>query len=169
MPGSRPEDAGDLAHFSRARTPQQARHQKRAPDERREQEARGRETEPEEEVRPVEVAERPQRHGRQKQTAEGLKALRMAAQLAPESARFAYVYAVALNDAGQAKEAMQVLAVALKRDPYDRDILSGLAYFTAQAGNREVALGYVRQLRELDPENSQYAQMAKQIEGAPPR
>ena len=106
---------------------------------------------------------------RQKQTAEGLKALRMAAQLAPESARFAYVHAVALNDAGQAKEAMQVLAVALKRDPYDRDILSGLAYFTAQAGNREVALGYVRQLRELDPENSQYAQMAKQIEGVPPR
>jgi Flp pilus assembly protein TadD len=106
---------------------------------------------------------------RQKQAAESLKALRMAAQFAPESARFAYVYAVALNDAGQGKDAMQVLANALKREPYDRDILSGLAYFTARAGNREQALVYVRQLRELDPENSQYAQMAKQIEGAPAR
>jgi Flp pilus assembly protein TadD len=57
----------------------------------------------------------------------------------------------------------------LKREPYDRDLLSGLAYFTAQAGNRELALGYARQLRALDPENSQYAQMEKQIEGGPPR
>ena len=106
---------------------------------------------------------------RQKETAEGLKALRMASELAPESARFAYVYAVALNDSGQNREAMQVLATALKREPYDRDLLSGLAYFTAQAGNRELALGYARQLRALDPENSQYAQMEKQIEGGSPR
>jgi len=52
---------------------------------------------------------------------------------------------------------------------YRRDVLSGLAYFTAQAGNRELALSYVKQLRELDPENRQYAQMAQQIGGVPPR
>jgi predicted CXXCH cytochrome family protein len=104
---------------------------------------------------------------RQKQAAEGLKELRKAVQLAPENARFAYVYAVALHDAGQIKDAMQVLATALKREPYDRDVLSGLAYFTAQAGNRQQALDYVRQLRELDPENSQYAQLAKQIQSTP--
>ena len=45
----------------------------------------------------------------------------------------------------------------------------GLAYFTAQAGNRELALGYVKELRELDPENAQYARMASQIESTPPR
>ena len=106
---------------------------------------------------------------RQKQSAEGLKALRVASELAPENERFAYVYAVALNDAGRAKEAIQVLAAALKRDPYARDVLSGLAFFTAQAGKRELALGYVRQLRALDPENAQYAQMERQVEGAPPR
>jgi predicted CXXCH cytochrome family protein len=104
---------------------------------------------------------------RQKQASEGLKELRKAVELAPENARFAYVYAVALHDAGQIKEAIQVLATALKREPYDRDVLSGLAYFTAQAGNRQQALGYVRQLRELDPENPQYAQLAKQIQSAP--
>jgi Flp pilus assembly protein TadD len=102
---------------------------------------------------------------RQKQAAEGLKALRTAAKLAPDNPRFAYVYAVALNDAGQRKEAVQVLAAARKRDSWDRDLLSGLAYFTAQAGNREQALDYVRQLRELDPEDPRYAGMAEQIGG----
>jgi Flp pilus assembly protein TadD len=103
---------------------------------------------------------------RQKQPAEGLKSLRTAVQLAPDNARFAYVYAVALNDAGRTREAVQVLASALKREPYDRDLLTGLAHFAAQAGDREQALGYFRQLRGLDPENSQYAQMVKQIERA---
>ena len=106
---------------------------------------------------------------RQKQSAEGLKALRVASELAPDSARFAYVHAVALNDTGRAKEALQVLAAALKREPYDRDVLSALAFFSAQSGARETALGYVGKLRELDPENPQYAQMEKQIENAPPR
>jgi Flp pilus assembly protein TadD len=105
---------------------------------------------------------------RQKQTAESLKSLRASVDLAPESARFAYVYAVALNTAGQTREALAVLNAALKRDQYDPDVLSGLAFFTAQAGNRELALRYVKQLRELDPENPQYAQMAQQIGSAPP-
>ena len=103
---------------------------------------------------------------RLKRPAESLAALRAAAQLAPDNARFAYVYAVALNDAGQRSEALKVLALALARHPYDRDVLSGLAYFSAQGGKREQALGYVKQLRELDPENAEYAQMATQIEGA---
>ena len=106
---------------------------------------------------------------RQKATADSLRSLKTAADLAPESARFAYVYAVALNSAGRNKEALDVLAAARKREPYDRDLLSGLAFFTAQSGNRELALGYVKELRELDPENPQYARMASQIESAAPR
>ena len=47
----------------------------------------------------------------------------------------------------------------------NRDLLWGLAHFTAQAGNREQALDYVRQLRELDPEDPQYERMAQQIGG----
>jgi Flp pilus assembly protein TadD len=76
------------------------------------------------------------------------------------------VYAVALNDAGHPREAVATLASALERDPNDRDLLSALAFFTAQAGKREQALGYVRRLRELDPENAQYAQMEQQIGSA---
>jgi Flp pilus assembly protein TadD len=103
---------------------------------------------------------------RQKRNPESLQALREATNLEPGNARFAYVYAVALNGVGKRREALKVLGTALTRHPYDRDVLSGLAYFSAQSGNRESALGYVKQLRELDPENAEYAQMAKQIEHA---
>jgi len=106
---------------------------------------------------------------RQKRNAEGLQELRSAALLAPTSGRYAYVYAVALNSGGRTAEAIAVLKAALARQPYDRDVLSGLAYFNAQAGKRDLALGYVKRLRELDPDSAEVAQMARQIEGAPGR
>ena len=88
-----------------------------------------------------------------------MQALRAAVLQEPYNSRFAYVYAVALNDSGQPKEALKVLERALKRQAYDRDVLSGLAYFTAKEGNRELALGYAKQLRALDPENAEYVRM----------
>jgi Flp pilus assembly protein TadD len=100
---------------------------------------------------------------------DSLQALREAARISPDDARFAYVYAVALNGTGQPREAQKVLDSVLKRRPYDRDVLSGLAHFTAQAGNRDAALAYVKQLRELDPENPDYAGLAAQIERTAPR
>jgi len=103
---------------------------------------------------------------RQKRRSESLRALKDAVNLEPDNARFSYVFAVALYDAGERKEALQVLDRALTLRPYDRDVLSALAHFTAQSGNRALAQNYVKQLRELDPENAEYAQMAKQIEGA---
>ncbi len=106
---------------------------------------------------------------RQKRGAEALQEFRTAATLAPASGRYAYVYGVALNSSGRSAEAIKVLNAALLRQPYDRDILSGLAYFNAQAGKRDVAMGYVRQLRELDPENTDYEQLAGQIQGTPGR
>jgi Flp pilus assembly protein TadD len=64
---------------------------------------------------------------------------------------------------------MQVLHAALKRDPYDRDLLSGLAFFSARSGDGESARRYVAQLRELDPENTEYERMARSVESAPSR
>ena len=100
---------------------------------------------------------------RQKRMAEGLKALGAASRFAPDDARFAYVYAVALNDAKQNGAALKVLASARKRHPYDRDVLTGLAYFTAQAGDRKQALGYAKTLRQLDPENPTYERLVAQL------
>jgi len=102
---------------------------------------------------------------RRKQSAEALTEFRQAMQLAPQNARFAYVYAVALNDAGRTGDSIRVITAALKAAPYDRDLLSGLAYFTAQTGHREQALGYVKQLQALDPENAEYRDMAKEMGG----
>ena len=106
-------------------------------------------------------------HVRQKRNAEALAALAEAARLDPGNARYAYVHAVALSDAGQKQQAMKILDAAIKRSPYDRDMLAALAHYKAQAGERNQALAYIGKLRELDPENSEYAEMAKQIEGAP--
>ena len=106
---------------------------------------------------------------RQKRSGEAMKELSESVRLDPANARFAYVYAVALNDAGQQQQALKVLDTALTRHPYDRDLLTALAHFKARSGDRESALRYVRQLRELDPESAEYAQMAKQFEGGGPR
>jgi Flp pilus assembly protein TadD len=102
---------------------------------------------------------------RQKKTAEALRELTDAARLAPDDARFAYVRAVALHDAGQPREAMKVLESALARHPYDRDLLAALASYSAQAGALDVARGHARTLVELDPENPEYAELAAQLAG----
>jgi tetratricopeptide (TPR) repeat protein len=102
---------------------------------------------------------------RQKRSVEALKELAEASRLDPREARYAYAEGVALSDSGQPLKALQVLQQALIRHPYDRDLLSGLAYFSANLGNRPAALAYAKRLRELDPENAEYAQLAARIEG----
>ena len=62
-----------------------------------------------------------------------------------------------------------MLDAARTRHPYDRDVLSALAFLLVKAGKREVALRHAQELRELDPENAEYARMAQQIEGGLPR
>jgi len=103
---------------------------------------------------------------RQKAREQSLQEFRAAVQLAPNDARFAYVYAVALNDAGRNNEALQVLETALKSNQYDRDLLLGIVYFSQQAGDRDLARRTVAQLRGLDPENAEYVQLEQQIDGA---
>jgi tetratricopeptide (TPR) repeat protein len=49
-----------------------------------------------------------------------LGSLRRAAELAPAEPRYAYVYSVALHDAGQLAEAIRVADAALARAPGDR-------------------------------------------------
>jgi Flp pilus assembly protein TadD len=106
-------------------------------------------------------------HVRQKQAADALKALAEAARLEPANARYAYVYAVGLNDSGRPTEALKVLEAARKRNPFDRDVLSALALYASRAGNRDVALGYAKQLQELDPENPEFARLVTMIANSP--
>jgi predicted CXXCH cytochrome family protein len=88
---------------------------------------------------------------RQKRTDEAIEELRLASVKAPHSARYIYVYAVALNSTGQPEQAVQVLQNAHERFPNDTDILSALVAFHRDMGNQGAARGYAEKLRAITP------------------
>jgi Flp pilus assembly protein TadD len=102
---------------------------------------------------------------RQKRKQEALDKLTEAAKLAPEEARFSYVAAVALHDAGKPAEGLAVLEAALTRHPYDREILYALASYELQAGRYSAARQRAELLRELEPENPAYDRLLATIKG----
>ncbi len=60
---------------------------------------------------------------RQKQMKDALIFLQKATNLSPENARYAYVYAVALNSAGASKKALLAINSALIHNPYSQELL----------------------------------------------
>jgi Flp pilus assembly protein TadD len=106
---------------------------------------------------------------RQKRVPEAVAALGEAARLAPDDARFAYVYAVALHDTGKPAEAIKVLSGALARHPYDRDILIALGTYERDAGRADAARSRAQLLRELEPDDPRFARAAAALAGAPAR
>jgi tetratricopeptide (TPR) repeat protein len=80
-----------------------------------------------------------------------LSELQRAAELEPERARYAYVYAVALNSAGRRNEALSVLKESLARHGGDRDTLQSLVTFSRDAGDFAAALDYAQQLARMTP------------------
>jgi predicted CXXCH cytochrome family protein len=86
---------------------------------------------------------------RLKRAEEALDELRQASELAPERARYAYVYAVALHSAGQHDAAMTVLRATLDRHPSDRDSLLAIIGFSRDAGDLATALQYAEQLQRV--------------------
>ncbi len=96
---------------------------------------------------------------REARVAEGVQELRKAAELAPDSARHAFVLAVALADGGDAQAAREVLDAALLRHPYDRDLLQTAALYTAQAGRIDAARVLAARLLAVDPEDAAARQL----------
>jgi len=88
---------------------------------------------------------------RRKQVTEALPFLEKAAALAPDVPRYSYVYAVALNSAGQEAKAIEVLKQAHERFQGDVDILGALAAYSRDAGRLSAALDYARALVALAP------------------
>ncbi len=101
---------------------------------------------------------------RQKRMPEALTELEAAARLAPESARYGYVYAVALNGTGRPKQAIEALVRLLSRHPYDRDTLAALIAYSREQGNPGQALAYARRLAELEPANTEVRQLVQRLE-----
>jgi len=92
---------------------------------------------------------------RQQRRAEALDALRAAAEQEPRNTRYAYVYAFALHDAGRRPEAIAVDEQAHRRAGGDREVLTALMTFAAQAGDQDAAAEYARRLAALDPTAAQ--------------
>ena len=80
-----------------------------------------------------------------------LRELALAEKEAPDDARYAYVYGVALHDSGKPREGIEALEAALTRHPGDRDLLLSLAGYAHEAGDSEKAASYLGRLRAIDP------------------
>lgn len=105
---------------------------------------------------------------RQGRRQEALASLGRAAALLPQQPRYAFVFGVALNSAGQADRALEVLDGAHRDHPGDTDLLLALTTISRDQGDIEAAVGYARQLRDLDPANPQISQLLAQLEAARP-
>ena len=100
---------------------------------------------------------------RQKRLPEALTALAEAARLGGDNARYGYVYAVALNGAGQGPKAIQTLETVVAKHPNDRDTLMALVAFQREAGNLDAAREYARRLAALEPDNPEVRALLRQV------
>ena len=101
---------------------------------------------------------------RKRDYAGALDLLRRAHELMPGNARYAYVYAVALNSSGAAGDAIALLDETHRQHPADRDVLSALVSFARGKGDFAAALGYARELHNLDPGNAQLRALISDLE-----
>ncbi len=100
---------------------------------------------------------------RLQQVEPALDEFRQAAALAPDQARYAYVYAVALNSVGRGGEAIEVLKENLARHPLDRDTLSALIGLSRDAGDIASALHYAERLAQIGPPDPDLAGLIQQL------
>jgi Flp pilus assembly protein TadD len=101
---------------------------------------------------------------RKRDYAGALELLRRANELAPENARYAFVYAVALNSTGAGAEAMTLLEEAHRRHPADRDVLMALVSIARDKGDLATALLHARELVDLYPADTQLRTLLLELE-----
>ena len=100
---------------------------------------------------------------RQRRTADALGHLQKATQLAPDQARYAYVYGVALHSMGKVAQGIKVLGEAHRRFAGDVEILQALATMERDLGQRSLAQSYAKKLVELVPEDPQAQALAREL------
>jgi predicted CXXCH cytochrome family protein len=100
---------------------------------------------------------------RQSRHEEALSLVKKAADAAPEVARYAYVYSVALESLGKPDEARRVREAALRRHPYEVDLLVGLLQLQLRTGDRIDALETLDRLIALRPHDSELGRLRQQI------
>ncbi len=92
-----------------------------------------------------------------------LEYLQKAAAVETMGTRHRFIYAIALHDLGQPREAITQLQALLRSVPRNQEVLTALANYNAELGQRDKALGYVRTLLEIAPGNQAYQQLHQQL------
>ena len=92
---------------------------------------------------------------REKRLSESLPYLRRAAESSPDLVRYAYVYAPALQGAGDVTQAIGILEKAAAQHPADRDTLVALATLHRDRGDLPSATRYADQLVKHFPGDAQ--------------
>ena len=100
---------------------------------------------------------------RLKKPEEALEELRLAAELEPDRARYAYVYAIGLESQERRTDAINVLKKSLERHQSDRETLLGLINFSSAEGDLTAALRYAEQLAKFEPDNKNLKQMIESL------
>jgi len=101
---------------------------------------------------------------RQGRVSAAIAELARAAEMEPETPRYAYVYGIALNSTGETDRARRVLDAAYRRHPGDRSLLTGLVTLSRDAGDLESALTYAVALVDLIPEDPGARQLLAEIQ-----
>ncbi len=95
---------------------------------------------------------------------EALPLLRRASELAPDTVRYGYVYAIALNSTGAPEQSLALLGRLHRQHPADREVLIALIAGARAAGDISAALSEARELAELDPGNPQVRMLLLDLE-----
>jgi tetratricopeptide (TPR) repeat protein len=100
---------------------------------------------------------------RQRRVEEGLGHLKRASELRPEEPRFAYAYAIGLNSTGDGAGAVTALEDALRRHPYNADILIALVTIQRDRGNAAEARRHAGTLVRFWPQDQSYARLHQEL------
>jgi Flp pilus assembly protein TadD len=100
---------------------------------------------------------------RLKQPDTALMEFRRAAELEPDRARYAYVYAVALHSAGRISDAVMALEHSLAQHADDRDTLQALIGFSRETGDVSGALDYAERLARISPDDQGLARLIQEL------
>jgi tetratricopeptide (TPR) repeat protein len=90
---------------------------------------------------------------RDQKAQDALNHLEKAVIFAPDNSRYAYTYAVALNDMGQPLKALEVLNAAFEKNQYQQEINLLLLNLNRSQGNWNEALKYAKNLSKILPDN----------------
>jgi len=100
---------------------------------------------------------------RTKRQHEALDHFKKAMELRPDNPYLAYIYGLALNDAGDPEQAFQVFRQTLQEFPFERDILLALVTLHRDRKEFKESRKYAEKLVEYWPGDSGYRQLLQEI------